>query len=114
MSEWYSLEGKERYLDMIQKKRDEIEKEHIKYLENDNNLADALRAIAKFLELIAAGEESEAMIDMVSSVVQAAVNRPFEDRHKPINTLINTAIEREALQLALEEYPMIEGEECAN
>lgn len=69
-------------------------------IKSDSNAS----AIA-FINYLAAEIDDDEDFEMLSAIVQDALNRPFEDRHKAIVKLVSNAIRSQALALAKQEYP---------
>lgn len=79
------------------------EEELIKDIEEDTDRA--IYAISSYLhEMVRSGVGDEPYF-LMQGIINNAINAPFVDRHRPINTLVNDAIRWYADSLAAVMYP---------
>lgn len=83
----------------IEEKRCQIADKIEKAIKSDSNAS----AIAFINHLTAEIDDED--LEMLSVIVQDALNRPFENRHEPFNRLVDNAIRSQALALAKQECP---------
>jgi hypothetical protein len=62
---------------------------------------DSLDAVLEYLKVL---PEIEEALDVLTTIVDAAIHAPFNERYSPINTLVTMAIKYKATKLVAELY----------
>ena len=66
--------------------------------ENDSTLV--LMILSKVLQKMAAGELDSVTTDSFHSILDSAINAPFDKRHEPFRRFVTDALYAEALEIA--------------
>ena len=67
---------------------------------NENDSFEVLMILSKTLFQMAAGELDSITTDSFHSILDVAINAPFDKRHEPFNRFVTDALYTEALEIA--------------